>query len=220
MQSKLLRSIQERRIRSLGSTQEDVVDVRIVSATHKDLAAEVQSGAFRQDLYYRLNVIEILVPPLRERRSDLPALCAALLSRIAQESGTVAPTMSEHSLHLLERHPLPGNVRELENLLHRALALSTGGELQFDDLDMTHATQAPAARNEAPPAADVDDPIPADLQCWLDEQERKVLTRVLKETGFNRTAAAARLGINLRQMRYRMARLAIATPSSGPDHDE
>ncbi len=220
MQSKLLRSIQERRIRSLGSTQEDVVDVRIVSATHKDLAAEVQSGAFRQDLYYRLNVIEILVPPLRERRSDLPALCAALLARIAQESGTVAPKMSEYSLHLLERHPLPGNVRELENLLHRALALSTGGELQFDDLDMPHAMQAPAARNEARPATDADDPIPADLQCWLDEQERKVLTRVLKETGFNRTAAAARLGINLRQMRYRMARLAIATPSSGPDHDE
>ena len=220
MQSKLLRSIQERRIRSLGSTQEDVVDVRIVSATHKDLAAEVQAGSFRQDLYYRLNVIEILVPPLRERRSDLPALCAALLARIAQEAGTVAPALSEDALRQIAGHPLPGNVRELENLLHRALALSTGGELHFDELDMPDAMDGRIPRPACQPGTETGDPVPADLQTWLDEQERNVIKRALMDTGFNRTAAAARLGLNLRQMRYRMARLAIVAPTSGSEADE
>ena len=219
MQSTLLRSIQERRIRSLGSTQEDLVDVRIVSATHKDLAAEVQAGTFRQDLYYRLNVIEIVVPPLRERRADLPALCDALLARIAHESGEPAPTMSERALRAIERHPLPGNVRELENLLHRALALSADGELNFDEIDMPPCADEPSAQGEDQPSPS-GCAVPADLQTWLDEQERTVITRVLNETGFNRTAAAARLGLNLRQMRYRMARLAIAAPSPGIDPDE
>src|SRR5436190_1601317 len=132
MQSKLLRAIQERQVRSLGSTQEDAVDVRIVSATDKDLAADLQAGRFRQDLYYRLHVIEILVPPLRERREDLPALCSALLARIAHESGMPAPPLSEQVLAQLQEHALPGNVRELENLLHRALALSDGTQLQVD----------------------------------------------------------------------------------------
>lgn len=220
MQSKLLRSIQERRIRSLGSTQEDVVDVRIVSATHKDLAAEVHAGCFRQDLYYRLNVIEIVVPPLRERRDDLPALCTALLARIALESGTSAPEMSADALRLLESHPLKGNVRELENLLHRALALSTGGPLHFDALDMPQGLLPAAPQKEDLPAPAADEPIPPDLQAWLDAQERTLITRTLNDTGFNRTAAAARLGLNLRQMRYRMARLAIVAPSSGCDADD
>ena len=132
MQSKLLRAIQERQVRSLGSTQEDAVDVRIVSATHKDLAADVRAERFRQDLYYRLNVIEILVPPLRDRREDLPALCDALLGRIAQESGMPLPVFSASVLEQLCEHPLSGNVRELENLLHRAVALSDGDVLQVD----------------------------------------------------------------------------------------
>ena len=153
MQSKLLRAIQERQVRSLGSTQEDAVDVRIVSATHKDLAADVQAGRFRQDLYYRLNVIEILVPPLRERREDLPALCEALLARIAQESGMpLAGAVAVGGRSSCCAHPLGGNVRELENLLHRAVALSDGEELQVDFAP----TQAPPplAREAAPaPAA-------------------------------------------------------------------
>ncbi len=221
MQSKLLRAIQERRVRSLGSTQEDLVDVRIVSATHKDLGADVQAGSFRQDLYYRLNVIEILVPPLRERRDDLPALCTTLLARIARETGVPAPGLSAQALRQLENHPLPGNVRELENLLHRALALSAGEDLQFDEADLAPAETAPAPP-EAPAPSDVieDGTTPSDLQHWLDQQERRVILRVLRETGFNRTAAAARLGLNLRQMRYRMSRLAIVAPSSGPgDHE-
>jgi two-component system response regulator PilR (NtrC family) len=212
MQSKLLRAIQERQVRSLGSTQEDAVDVRIVSATHKDLAADVHAARFRQDLYYRLNVIEILVPPLRERREDLPVLCETLLARIAQESGMPLPVLSPAVVQQLCDHPLGGNVRELENLLHRAVALSDGEELQVDFAP----TQAPAAGREpgsSAPSAPAT-PIPADLQHYLDQQEREILVKALRETNFNRTAAAQRLGLSLRQIRYRIARLAIATPGS------
>jgi two-component system response regulator PilR (NtrC family) len=131
MQSKLLRAIQERSVRPLGSTQEETVDVRILSATHHDLAAAVQAGRFRQDLYYRLNVIEIFIPPLRERKEDLPALCQALLARIARESHSPVASLTSTALAAIASYPLPGNVRELENLLHRAVALSEGDELQF-----------------------------------------------------------------------------------------
>jgi two-component system, NtrC family, response regulator PilR len=227
MQSKLLRAIQERQVRSLGSTQEDAVDVRIVSATHKDLAADVHAGRFRQDLYYRLNVIEILVPPLRERREDLPALCEALLARIAQDSGMPQPVLSPSVAQQLCDHPLGGNVRELENLLHRAVALSDGEELQVDfaptqappalrqDAPTAPAAAAPTAQPAALPPA-----VPADLQAYLDQQEREILVKALHESGFNRTAAAQRLGISLRQMRYRIARLAIATPNGDEPNDD
>ncbi|MBT9513856.1 MAG: sigma-54-dependent Fis family transcriptional regulator [Acidovorax sp.] len=244
MQSKLLRSIQERSVRPLGSTQEETVDVRIVSATHRDLAADVQSGRFRQDLYYRLNVIEIVIPPLRERREDLPALCAALLSRIAQESGMPVPTLTEHALNAIAAHTLTGNVRELENLLHRAVALSDGEELHVDwptgttdPLTARPAATAPttpAGMSPAPGTTDVPTghlpattacaaptvPLPSDLQAWLDQQEREILIRALKEAGFNRTATAARLGISLRQIRYRIARLNIAVPNDQDPHDD
>jgi two-component system response regulator PilR (NtrC family) len=212
MQSKLLRAIQERLVRSLGSTQEDAVDVRIVSATHKDLAADVHAGRFRQDLYYRLNVIEILVPPLRERREDLPALCEALLARIAQDSGMPLPVLSPSVVQQLCEHPLGGNVRELENLLHRAVALSDGEELQVDFAP----TQAPPGKEAAPPAHSM----PADLQTYLDQQEREILVKALQESGFNRTAAAQRLGLSLRQIRYRIARLAIAAPGGDEPNDD
>ena len=198
MQSKLLRAIQERTVRSLGSPQEDMVDVRIVSATHKDLAAGVKAGTFRQDLYYRLNVIEIVVPPLRDRLEDLPALCDALLARICQESGLEAPDLSESVMDQLRSLPLNGNVRELENILHRAVAL---GEDSVPRLD------APSDRPVA---------IPENLQNFLDHLERNILTRVLQETSFNRTAAAAKLGLSLRQIRYRIARLGIATRGDDP----
>lgn len=198
MQSKLLRAIQERVVRPLGAAHEDAVDVRIVSATHKDLAAEVLAGVFRQDLYYRLNVIEIAVPPLRERREDLPALCNALLSKICRESGFDVPELSDSVLAQLVALPFHGNVRELENILHRAVALGEGSVLHFD----------------RPPEDYV--AIPENLQDFLDQHERSILTRVLQETGFNRTAAAAKLGLSLRQIRYRISRLSIATPG----HDD
>ncbi|MDO8372380.1 sigma-54 dependent transcriptional regulator [Polaromonas sp. YR568] len=202
MQSKLLRAIQERVVRPLGSTQEDTVDVRIVSATHKDLAAAVAAGTFRQDLYYRLNVIEISIPPLRERREDLPALCRDLLGRICRESGFHMPDISGQVLATLQQHPFHGNVRELENLLHRAMALGEGGDLHL----------------ESPPAEYV--AVPENLQDFLDGQERSILSKVLQETGFNRTAAAAKLGISLRQIRYRIARLNIVTPQGDEAADE
>ncbi len=253
MQSKLLRAIQERNVRPIGSTQEDAVDVRIVSATHKDLHAEVLASRFRQDLFYRLNVIEIAVPALRERREDLPALCTALLERIAHEAGMPVPTLSADVLRRLALHPLNGNVRELENLLHRAVALNDGDELHLDLMgsdsglaslaaiaavanstmvdttatsraaNMTDLHDVPIGSNQttaalqeaakpAPPA------VPSDLQTYLDQQEREILVRALHESGFNRTAAAARLGLSLRQIRYRIARLGIATPNGDDGH--
>jgi len=256
MQSKLLRAIQERSIRPLGSTQEIPVDVRIVSATHKDLAAEVLAGRFRQDLYYRLNVIEVVVPPLRERREDLPLLCQALLDRIARESGLAAPRLTEQAMAPLYALPLAGNVRELENLLHRAVALSEGDELAMDQalwlqggalpceaeapaprptttqeqtarptppLGDTHPPQpapspayAPTVAGAPPPPPD---PLPFDLQAYLDEQERAILMRALEDNQFNRTATAARLGLSLRQIRYRIERLNIPIPQDSESHE-
>ncbi|MDB5929780.1 MAG: pilR [Polaromonas sp.] len=201
MQSKLLRAIQERVVRPLGSPQEDMVDVRIVSATHKDLAAGVEAGSFRQDLYYRLNVIEIVVPALRERLDDLPALCHALLARICQESGLALPELNPAVMAQLRSLPLNGNVRELENILHRVVALGEDSLLCLD----------------TPPEAPV--VIPENLQIFLDQQERNILTRVLQETGFNRTAAATKLGMSLRQIRYRIARLGIVTPGADESAD-
>ena len=225
MQSKLLRAIQERQVRPIGSTQEDAVDVRIVSATHKDLHAEVQAGRFRQDLFYRLNVIEIAVPALRERREDLPALCAALLARIAQDAAMPVPVLSPAVIRRLAAHPLQGNVRELENLLHRAVALNDGDELHLDFIDtggapagLPEGLPEPSFEDTRPNPSEDDPPLPAeaplpsDLQAHLDQQEREILVRALHESGFNRTAAAARLGLSLRQIRYRIARLNIATP--------
>ena len=221
MQSKLLRAIQERRVRALGSTVEDNLDVRVVSATHKDIGAQVHTGVFRQDLYYRLNVIEIMLPPLRERREDLPALCRALLAHIAQESGLPLPTLAADFLPALERQSFPGNVRELENLLYRAIALSDGEHLSGA---MLHEFQIAAPQELAPlaqlaPQAGLPPVAPSthaeaalDLQAYLDNQERVILVRILGETGYNRTAAAQKLGLTLRQIRYRMQRLGITVP--------
>jgi two-component system, NtrC family, response regulator PilR len=233
MQSKLLRAIQERCVRALGSLQEEVIDARIVSATHHDLALAVKQGRFRQDLYYRINVIEIAIPALRERREDLPLLCNALLERIAQETGQSVGRMTPQFLQALQRQPLQGNVRELENLLHRAVALSDGVELGWSYADASQAHPDEPAPGESsatasdiktgfsPPA--VSQPPAAgaarDLQAYLDAQEREILIQTLREVGFNRTAAAARLGMSLRQIRYRMERLRI-DPSEVPPEGE
>jgi two-component system response regulator PilR (NtrC family) len=210
MQAKLLRAIQERRVRPLGSTQEDLVDVRIISATHKDLATEVQQGNFRQDLYYRLNVIELAITPLRERQEDLPELCDALLSRIAQEAGLPTPRLSADVLAQLAQLPMPGNVRELENLLHRSVTLGDLDQIPCQPANVTTVTGASPS----------DDYIPSDLQAYLDTHERAILLRTLQETNFNRTAAASRLGLSLRQIRYRIARLGIAPAHSDENTDD
>ena len=218
MQAKLLRAIQERKIRPLGSTQEESVDVRIVSATHRDLATQVQTGQFRQDLFYRLNVIEIVLPALRDRRSDLPDLCSALLTKLAHESGLSTPVLDSISHTQIAQLELPGNVRELENVLHRAIALGDDGPLRLPQDLETPATASSApitALAAADPADSNPAQLPQDLQAWLDEQERSILVQALQENGFNRTATATRLGISLRQIRYRIERLGIDLPSEG-----
>ena len=221
MQSKLLRVIQERVVRPIGSIQEEAVDVRLISATHKNLAAEVQAGRFRQDLYYRLNVIDIALPPLRERRQDLPALCKALLHRIARESNIPEPRLSQAVLDQLALDPLTGNVRELENLLHRAIALSEHNDLQLESPTQRMPDQSPKlTAADSAPMPEGPSTIPSNLQSHLDNQERDILVQALRETGFNRTVAAARLGISLRQMRYRITRLRIDTPNSSESTDE
>ena len=248
MQSKLLRAIQERAVRAIGATGEQTMNVRIVSATHKDLASEVQAGRFRQDLFYRLNVIGIKVPPLRERLADLPAIADALLARLAREAGvTPPPRLAPDARAQLARYAFPGNVRELENLLHRAVALSDGevilpadlalpetlladasarvppaprdvdAQAAMDDGDSPTVAQAMGAGTAAPeaiaPAAALE-PVPSDLVGYLDEVEREILVRALERQNFNRTAAGASLGLSLRQMRYRMARLGITESES------
>lgn len=224
MQSKLLRAIQERSVRPVGAVSEQAVNVRLLSATHKDLGAEVQAGRFRQDLYYRLNVIQIRVPPLRERLEDLPAICERVLERISRDAGVwPPPRLTREALAHLARYSFPGNVRELENLLHRAVAFSGGDDIDVSDLgvldlslDMPDAVSPPAALSLAsapaapmPAQAPAPAPLPTDLAAYLDEVERDVLERALERYRYNRTAAGASLGLSLRQMRYRMARLGV-----------
>ena len=224
MQSKLLRVIQERSVRPVGATAETPINVRILSATHKDLSAEVTAGRFRQDLFYRLNVIQIRVPPLRERLEDLGLISTRVLARIAQDAGvSPAPRLTPRALQTLSRYPFPGNVRELENLLHRALALAGGEWIDADDLGLPDtlldegrtesqfaAIQAPTVAAPAPEGLSLPDELPSDLARYLDEVERAILLRALELHRFNRTAAAASLGLSLRQIRYRMARLEIS----------
>ena len=228
MQSKLLRAIQERSVRPVGAMSELPVNVRLLSATHKDLAAEVHAGHFRQDLFYRLNVIQIRVPPLRERLEDLVAISDRVLERIAREAGSSSPArLTREALVHLARHPFPGNVRELENLLHRAVALSGGEVIDVYDLGLPDAVFTDSAAQELDlitrntrgdllqdlggPLLGLpeDEPLPADLAVYLDDVERDILVRALDRHRFNRTAAGASLGLSLRQMRYRMARLGV-----------
>ena len=159
-------------------------------------------------------MIDITIAPLRERCEDLPALCQALLARIADESGLSAPPLSAQALAELAAHPLMGNVRELENLLYRAVALSEGDELHLDAPQSSTSASMPLAPTPDRPD-DVE--LPTDLQSHLDQQEREILVKTLKDTGFNRTVAAHRLGLSLRQIRYRIARLKIDMPASRDD---
>ncbi len=226
MQSKLLRAIQERSVRPVGAVSEQAVNVRLLSATHKDLGAEVQANRFRQDLYYRLNVIHIRVPPLRERLEDLPAICEHVLARISADAGvSPPPRLTREALVYLGRYSFPGNVRELENLLHRAVAFSGGDTIDVADLSALDLSAGPGdvpamagapvlpsvsvSQAAAPAPAPTPAPLPNDLAAYLDQVERDVLERALERYRYNRTAAGASLGLSLRQMRYRMARLGV-----------
>jgi two-component system response regulator PilR (NtrC family) len=237
MQSKLLRAIQERSVRPVGAVTEVPVNVRLLSATHKDLAAEVHAGQFRQDLYYRLNVIQIRVPPLRERLEDLVAISERVLERIAHDAGvSPPPRLTRDALVHLERYSFPGNVRELENLLHRAVALSGGEVIDVYDLGLPESVFTDSAAQELElitentrfdiqrvqelaPMVPIEEPLPDDLEKHLDHVERDILVRALERHRFNRTAAGASLGLSLRQMRYRMARLGVNVGGDGPDRE-
>ncbi len=199
MQVKLLRAIQEKKVRKVGATQEDPVDVRIISATHKKLAPLVESGDFRQDLYYRLHVIELAMPSLREMREDIPLIANAILAKLSRG---VTALLEPEAVVALERYPFPGNVRELENILERGLSLAADPQhITAEDLHLT------------PLAEESDSALPPGekwpLQDYLDRVERAAINEALEKTRFNRTAAAKLLGITFRAMRYRMERLGI-----------
>jgi len=224
MQVKLLRAIQERRVRKVGSTVEEPVDVRLISATHQNLAACVEAGRFRQDLYYRLNVIELSLPPLRERRDDIGLLAQAVLRRL---SGDARIRLAPAALDVLRAHSFPGNVRELENILERALAFASGHTIEAEDLALKPLGVAPARaepaapdplpaaaaaivppRQPEPPAA-MENAAPRSLSEHLDVVERRLIRDALARAGFDRVQAAELLGLTLRQLRYRMQRLQI-----------
>ncbi|KUE85944.1 Fis family transcriptional regulator [Cupriavidus necator] len=265
MQVKLLRALQERRVRKIGASREEAVDVRVMCASHKDLAAMVSAGQFRQDLYYRLNVLALRMPTLRERGEDIPVLARAILDHLAVRYGDPRPKrLSPAALQRLVAYPFPGNVRELENLLERAYAFAESEEIELADLGpldagaeragLMHApapamaptnysapwgaagmwapvppaaapapapaepppvVPAPASAAEPEPAGDPAERacrgivFPIDLQARLEAVERELILQALAQTNFNRTAAAPLLGLNLRQLRYRIQQLGI-----------
>ncbi|HEX9174183.1 MAG TPA: sigma-54 dependent transcriptional regulator [Telluria sp.] len=241
MQVKLLRAIQERRVRKIGATNEEPVDVRIISATHQDLAKCVETGKFRQDLFYRLNVIELGLPPLRERLDDLAVLAEGILARLAGPGSTAS--LGPGVLDALRAYSFPGNVRELENVLERALAFANDGAIEVGDLALKSARLAePAAvapapeqewRESSPALASAAVPgsgalgapagqsgvtplapgeLPSNLPEYLNQVERDIIIRALNQTRFNRSQAASLLGISLRQLRYQMQKLEIHAP--------
>ena len=196
MQVKLLRAIQEKRVRKLGSVVEEVVDVRIICATHRNLRDLVEKGTFRQDLYYRLNVIELRMPPLRERLEDIAPLVDAILRRLTAE---VPPKLSVAALKALGFYAFPGNVRELENILERAIALHSGEQIELEDLQLEPEEVAGGALGRG--SETLDD--------YLNRLERQAILEALQKTEGNRTAAARLLGVTFRSMRYRLERLGI-----------
>lgn len=217
MQVKLLRAIQERAIRPIGMQSEVAVDVRILSATHKELARLVKADEFRQDLFYRLNVIELHMPSLRERPEDIPELAITILRRLSRELGLPTPRLSAAALRALTRYSFPGNVRELENILERSFTLCENDTIEPSDLLLpSHPGDAEteAGRDSPPAAASVTDPGPppatdAGLENYLEELEKQAIMQALESTRYNKTAAAEKLGITFRALRYRLKKLGL-----------
>ena len=218
MQVKLLRAIQEKSVRPVGASAEVPVDVRILSATHKDLAALVDQGRFRHDLYYRINVIELRVPPLRERGGDLAGLAATIVQRLAAAQDRSTPVLAEDALAALRAYPFPGNVRELENILERALALADGDRISAADLRLPEVRSGATATGgdaEAPGAArdprtiEPGETAASALPTFIEEIERAAIQRALQDNRYNKTKAAAQLGITFRALRYKLKKLGI-----------
>jgi two-component system response regulator PilR (NtrC family) len=212
MQVKLLRAIQEKNIRPIGGHEEINVDVRVLSATHKNLAECVKNGSFREDLYYRLNVIELKVPPLRQRTSDIPILAAHILKKVASHSQITTPRLSETAIKALQSYGFPGNVRELENVLERALTWAENEQITVDDLMLPD--NMPVTTDEqtvemiaAPIKLTVKGSEDVNLEDQLENQERELITQALESTRWNKTAAAKKLGITFRALRYKLKKL-------------
>jgi two-component system response regulator PilR (NtrC family) len=211
MQVKLLRSIQEKAVRPIGARQEIPTDVRILSATHKDLGKLVESGHFRQDLYYRLNVIQLQVPPLRERADDIPMLTRHYLKKLAIQNNQAGLVLTEDALQALCQYAFPGNVRELENILERAITLCEAGTINRADLQLPATPQEAIAHTleETPDTAVDMAPGSVSLGTYMDTIEKDVLIKALEQTRYNKTAAARLLGITFRALRYRLKKLGL-----------
>jgi two-component system response regulator PilR (NtrC family) len=215
MQVKLLRLVQEKTIRPVGEAREEPVDVRILSATHKNLAQLVAEGRFREDLYYRIDVIELRVPSLRERAEDIGELSEAILAKLARRTGIEPPALSADALQALQAYPFPGNVRELENVLERALTLCSGPLVEAEHIKLRSLAVPQAAVPQAAVTLSVAAAAPGAalgpgaLGDQLEEVEREVIVRALEQTRYNKTAAAKLLGITFRALRYRIKKLGI-----------
>ena len=216
MQVKLLRAIQEKSVRPVGASEEQATDVRLLSATHKNLAAEVEAGRFRNDLYYRINVIDVNVPSLRERMEDLPDLARVILQRIASDEDNHKAHLDQSAVDALGQYHFPGNVRELENMLERALALSDGEKSTAEDLQFSSNTPrspTPAKTKSADGDSSSVRLAPqdayGDLEGYLDDIERQILSTALEESRWNKTATAKLLGISFRSLRYRLKKLGL-----------
>jgi two-component system response regulator PilR (NtrC family) len=207
MQVKLLRVVQEKTMRPVGAAREETVDVRILSATHSNLADLVAQGLFREDLFYRINVIELRVPALRERSGDIAEIAEAILLRLAGRTNAAPPELSAEALDTLQAYPFPGNVRELENVLERALTLSTAGVITPEHIRLRTGA-LPAATEVPAPAAAASDGNTA-LGSQLESIERDAIVRALEKTRYNKTAAAKVLGMSFRALRYRIKKLGI-----------
>ncbi len=201
LQVKLLRAIQEKKIRPVGGQHEIPVDVRILSATHKDLGKMVEEGEFRQDLYYRINVIDLFVPPLRSRASDIPQLATHFLQKLSTNQPT-PPSLSNSAIAALKQYHFPGNVRELENMLERALALYEGETIEAEDLNMPiSCTTIPSAPEFKPSVVS--------LENYLEDIEKKAISSALENSRWNKTATAKQLGLSFRSLRYRLKKLGL-----------
>lgn len=212
MQVKLLRALQEKAIRPVGAETEIPIDVRILSATHKDLANEVHKERFRNDLFYRINVIQIQLPPLRERNEDIPLLANKFLEKFASECGLETPQLTQEALVALQSYSFPGNVRELENVLERAFTLCEDDQIAIDDIQLPQSAvplkEERSTENKRAKADSLDDSYDS-LDEYLEEVERDVITETLEKTRWNRTAAAKKLGISFRSFRYRLKKLGL-----------
>lgn len=219
MQVKLLRAIQEKKVRMVGSTAEEAVDVRIISATHKNLSEMMEQGLFRKDLYYRLNVIQLKMPALRERASDIPLIAQMLLTKLCSSQNIPIPAIEADAISYMCSLPFPGNVRELENMLERALALCDGKTIQLEDLSAEFSREdlhEPAIAVSTLAASQSEE---LNLTDYLEDIEKKAIIQALQKTNNNKTAAAKLLGVTFRTLRYRLAKLGLSKEADDETED-